>query len=127
MPEHYRKRFSKKKVQLTSGGCFEFDAVSPDDKIVANISTSSVKTKNGKHASGKVTKVRSDIYFLLLANAERTLMLLTERDMHSWWKGESENGRVPDSIEFFHVEIPAELIWQLRDSRQTASREVSPP
>ena len=111
---------------LTSGGVFDFDAVSADGMIVANISTSGSKTASGKGGTGKMLKVRSDIYFLLLARAQRTLMLLTERDMYERWLAEVESGRVPDSIEFVHVDIPHELDRKLRASRQAASREVTP-
>ena len=126
MSAQYGQRFSRERVSLTSGGLFDFDAVSGDGKIVANISTSGAKTASGRHAVGKVLKVRSDVYFLLLAKAERTLVLLTEQDMHEQWLKEAENGRVPSRIEFVHVEIPAELDAKLQASRLRASNEVSP-
>ena len=85
---------------MTPGGVFDFDAVSDDGKLVANISTSGSKTASGKNAVGKMLKVRSDIYFLFLTKAERTLVLLTEHDMYEQWLKEVENGRVPSSIEF---------------------------
>ena len=118
MPERYGQRFSRERVALTSGGVFDFDAVSADGTMVANISTSGSKTASGK--------VRSDIYFLLLARAQRTLVLLTERDMYERWLAEVESGRVPDSIEFVHVDIPHDLDRKLQASRQAASREVTP-
>ena len=117
MLTRYRECFSPKKVPLTSGGVFNFNAVSSNGRIVANISTSGPKTATGKHAAGKIMKVRSDIYFLLLTNAERTLILLTDQDMHTWWLNEAENGRVPGSIEFIHVPIPADFDHMLQDSR----------
>ena len=126
MPTEYGQRFSRERVPLTSGGVFDFDAVSADDRIVANISTSGSRTASGKHAVGKMLKVRSDVYFLLLAKAERRLVLLTERDMYEQWMKEVENGRVPSGIEFAHVEIPSELDSKLRVSRLRASQEVSP-
>lgn len=126
MPDQYKRRFARERVALEPGGVFDFDAVSDDGSIVANISTSGSKTASGKHAVGKILKVRSDIYFLLLANTDRKLVLLTEREMYEHWKKERENGRVPDSIEFVHVDIPGELNARLRASRNNASREVSP-
>lgn len=126
MTEQYGRRFARERVSLRPGGVFDFDAVSDDGNVVANISTSGSKTASGKHAVGKMLKVRSDVYFLLLANADRTLMLLTEQDMYDQWLKERENGRVPDAIEFVHVEIPDELDARLRASRSRASREVSP-
>lgn len=76
MPKHYHQDFSEEDVSLCSGGTFTFDAVSVDGKIVANISTSGRKTGGGQHGPGKVHKIRSDVFFLLLVKAERTLLLL---------------------------------------------------
>ena len=126
MPGRYGQRFSRERVDLTSGGVFDFDAVSADGNIVANISTSGSKTASGKHAVGKMLKVRSDVFFLLLAKADRKLVLLTERDMYERWLSEIEGDRVPDSIEFVHVEIPDDLDSKLKAARKAASREVSP-
>ena len=126
MPKQYHQDFSEKQVRLSSGGLFKFDAVSTDGTIVANIATGGLKTSGGNTGWAKVDKIRSDLFFLLLAGAERTLMLLTEKDMHDWWVTEAQNGRVPASIEFVHVEIPAALNEQLRESRQKAAREVTP-
>ncbi len=120
------RRFVRERVPLSSGGVFDFDAVSVDGKIVAVISTSGSKTASGKHAVGKMNKIRSDIYFLLLAEAERRLVLLTEQDMHTRWDREVKAGRVPRSIEFVHVEIPQDLNLKLQASRQRASQEVTP-
>ena len=127
MPARYGQRFSRERIPLTSGGVFYFDAVSADhNKIVAVISTSGSKTASGNPGVGKMNKIRSDIYFLFLASAERKLVLLTEQDMYARWVKEVENGRVPSSIEFVRVEIPAHLDLKLRASRQKASREVTP-
>ena len=126
MPERYGQRVSRERVSLTPGGVFDFDAVSDDGKLVANISTSGSKTASGKNAVGKMLKVRSDIYFLFLTKAERTLVLLTEHDMYEQWLKEVENGRVPSSIDFVHVEIPGDLNSKLLEARRKASREVTP-
>lgn len=125
MPKRYGQRFSRERLELTSGGEFDFDAVSADGTIVANISTSGLKTARGKYGSGKVLKVRSDIFFLLLARAPRRLMLLTESDMYDRWLSEAEAGRVPHSIEFAHVDIPRVLDLRLKAARESASREVT--
>ena len=126
MPERYGQRFSRGRVGLSSGGTFDFDAVNVDGTIIANISTSGSKTATGKHAVGKMLKVRSDIYFLLLVKADHKLMLLTERDMYERWLSEADSGRVPDSVQFVHVEVPEDLDLKLKASRQVASLEVTP-
>ena len=74
--------FYRKRLTLSSGGVFDFDAVSQDGKIAACISTSGGKTARGKHAVGKLLKLRSDMLFLLLAKEpQKRIIVLTESDM----------------------------------------------
>ena len=127
LPQRFRRSFTKKKVRLESGGEFEFDAVSDDDVVVANISTSSLKTASGNVGAGKIHKVRSDIYFLLLAPCAKKLMLLTDREMHEAWLKQIDYGRVPDSIQIRCVEIPNLLREKLKAAQKNASAEVTPP
>lgn len=126
MSNQFGQKFYRERLSLSSGGVFDFDAVSEDHKIVASISTSGSKTVTGKHAVGKLLKIRSDMFFLLLANAERRLVILTEPDMFELCQKEAEGGRVPSSIEFFCAQIPDDLIVRLQSARQVASKEVSP-
>ena len=126
LPKRYSQTFSEVELALSPGGVFNFDAVSEDRQIVANISTSQWKTAPGRHGSGKVHKIRSDIYFLLLTQARLKLVVLTEEDMHGWWLREAAKRRVPTEIEFLHAAIPNDLDTVLRASRRTASREVTP-
>jgi hypothetical protein len=93
---------------------------------VAPISTSGGKTARGKLGVGKLQKLRADMYFLLLADAGRRLMILTEADMFDVCKKEKQGGRIPDSIEFFLVGLPDELAERLNKAREVASGEVSP-
>jgi hypothetical protein len=126
MPQQFGQNFYRERLSLISGGVFDFDAVSEDHKIVATISTSGSKTATGKHAVGKLHKIRSDMFFLLLVDADRRLVILTEPDMFELCKKEAEGGRVPSSIEFFCTQIPDDLAVRLRSARQVASKEVSP-
>ncbi|MDE3262668.1 MAG: hypothetical protein OYL41_11875 [Acidobacteriota bacterium] len=124
----FGREFTKKNARLKSGGEFEFDAVSEDGKVVANISTSSLKTASGNRGSGKINKVRSDIYFLLLAEiAEKRMLVLTESDMYEAWLKQIDRGRVPDSIQIRCVEIPGPLREKLEAAQKNASEEVTPP
>ncbi|MFH1595063.1 MAG: hypothetical protein ABIG94_01650 [Pseudomonadota bacterium] len=94
---------------------------------MATISTSGAKTASGKLAVGKLLKIRSDMFFLLLAaKAQRRVVVLTEPDMLELCKKEVEGGRVPASIEFVLAEIPAHLIDKLKKARAVSSKEVSP-
>lgn len=78
IPRKFGQQFSRERVKLSSGGVCDFDAVSADRKIVAAISTSGALTVGNKLAVGKMLKIRSDMYFLLLAEAERRIVVLTE-------------------------------------------------
>lgn len=126
MPRQYGHDFMRKRVTLSPGGHFEFGAVSADDGIVATVSTSGSKTAGGKNAVGNMNKIRSNIYFLLLTAARKRIVIFTERDMYERWLKEAEDGRVPSSVDFAHVNIPQELNTKLHASRQTASQEVTP-
>lgn len=126
MPVEFGQQFHRERVPLISGGVFDFDAVSADGTIVASISTSGATTSSGKRAVGKLLKIRSDMLFLLLAEAQRRLVVLTERDMYDLCLSEAKAGRVPEEIEFAHVSIPEGLEGRLKDSRKRASSEVSP-
>lgn len=126
LPKRFGQPFSETRLRLSSGGDFKFDAVSKDRRIIANISTSPEKTARGKHGTAKVQKIRSDIYFLLLATAETKLIVLSEPDMHAWWHEEAAKGRVPAEIKFLHAVLPDGLQAMLRASRQRALRKVTP-
>lgn len=122
----YGQPFHHGALRLISGGIFNFDAISEDGCIVANISTSDAKTAQGKHASGKIQKIRADMLFLLMAPADRRLIVLTERDMFDFWEKEKRSGRVPVEIEFLRIELPGYLSIRLNEARRIASEEVSP-
>ena len=126
MPTRFGQKFHRDRIRLTSGGFFDFDAVSVDGATIATISTSGAKTSGGKHAVGKLMKLRSDMLFLLLASPKRSLMILTERDMYELCEKEKEGGRVPRNIEFHHAPLPADLAAKLKVARQASSEEVSP-
>lgn len=124
--DHYGTRFARERVALSSGGVFDFDAVSGDGEIVANISTSAARTSGGKLGIGKMSKIRSDAFFLLLAEAGTRALVFTEQDMYEQWMAEREKGRIPSSIELLWARIPAELNDKLVGAREIASQEVRP-
>jgi hypothetical protein len=126
MPKEFGTQFHRERLPLTSGGVFDFDAASVDRRIAATISTSGATTASGKSAVGKLLKIRSDMFFLLLSKVERRLVVLTENDMYDRCLKEREGGRVPKEIEFFCATIPAELQKRLQKARSASSEEVSP-
>ena len=117
--------FSRERVRLSCGGYFDADAVSEDFKIVAAISTSGARTSGGKNAVGKMLNFRSDMYFLLLSDAQRRLVILTEAGMHAQCQKEAAGGRVPKIITALHAELPSEL--KERSSHQGASPRARSP
>ena len=126
LPAKLGEVFSRERVKLTSGGVFDFDAVNGDFSIVATISTSSARTHSDKPAVGKILKIRSDMFFLLLAPCKRRLVILTDRSMFDRCQNEVAAGRVPSSIEFLHAELPVPLTERLAASQKAASQEVTP-
>lgn len=126
LPKKYGQEFRPARLRLSAGGFFDFDAVSSDNQIVANISTSSGITSGGKNPSGKIQKLRADMLFLLMANADKRLIVLTEKSMYDLCLKEKGNGRVPQEIEFVLAELPEALSRLLQDAKSIASKEVSP-
>jgi hypothetical protein len=127
MVRNFGCEFHRNRLTLASGGFFDFDAVSQDRKIAASISTSGGKTARGKHAAGKLLKLRSDMLFLLLAKEpEKRIIVLTESDMYDVCLKEKVGGRVPQEIEFVLAELPDDLRKRLTQAREKASKEVSP-
>jgi|SRR5579859_624351 len=126
MPTAYGKKFRRERLKLRSGGMFDFDAVCEDDEIIATISTSSALTSGGRHGVGKMMKLRSDMLFLVMAAAERRIVVLTEPDMYQRCLAEAKSGRVPPEIEFALAEIPDDLRSKLSKAKDESSKEVSP-
>jgi hypothetical protein len=127
MRQRFGQPFYRNRLRLSSGGVFDFDAVSEDKSIIASISTSSARTSGGKHAVGKLMKLRSDMLFLLLVEGiSRKYLILTEKSMHELCLKEQENGRAPKDIQFLLAEITSELEQRLVHARHAASKEVSP-
>jgi hypothetical protein len=123
MPTNYGMSFYRERLKIRSGGVFDFDAVSGDKSIVATVSTSGAKTSSGKHAVGKILKIRSDMLFLTMVDASRRVVVLTEHDMYEQCLRETGGGRVPPEIEFVYAPLPDELNKRLVAARQKASVE----
>jgi hypothetical protein len=122
----FGQKFYRKEVPLSSGGVFECSAVSEDGRIVASITTSKALSAGGGIGVGKMKSIRSDIYFLHLAKAQRRIVVFTEPDMRAEWEKEQKNGRVPENIEFMDAKLPDNLRRELEKARSIASNEVRP-
>jgi len=126
MRKHLQQPFYRKRLKLSTGGFFDFDAVSEDKTIAACISTSAAKTSTGNVGSGKLLKLRSDMLFLHLADGlHKRLIILTDASMHAACQKEISGGRTPREIEFLLATIPEELQLRLIKARAIASSEVT--
>ncbi len=126
LPQKFGQKFHRERLRLSAGGLFDFDAVSEDEKIIAVISTSSAKTRRGKSAVGKLTKIRSDVYFLLLVESAKRVVVFTEKDMLDRFNKERQAGRAPREIDSYLAEIPAELRRRLEVARKASIDEIEP-
>lgn len=127
LPVRYGQPFSRERIRLSSGGDHSFAAVSADRRIVGTICTGAASTASGKLAVGKLNKVRADLYFLLLAEADRKFVVAVQPIMRGLLTAErDEYKRIPSSIEIVEADIPSDLADRLRRSQADASAEVSP-
>jgi hypothetical protein len=124
LPNRYGMPFQKRKMKMQGRGFFEFDAVSPDERIIACISTASAVTWRGRTGSGKKSKLRADCLMLALGSAETKTMVLTEASMYRLALKEQSEGKLPLGIEFCLVELPDQLKQKLVASQNEASVEV---
>jgi hypothetical protein len=125
LPEKIGGRFSKKRLELRSGGKFEFDAVSDDNNLVISIATNGGITSGGKKATPKLHKIRSDALFLLLVEVERRMIVLSDRLMFDLVQKEVDAGRFPVEVETLLIELPIEIEQALIFARKTAAEEVT--
>jgi hypothetical protein len=128
LPLHWPgKCFAPRKMKLTWGGSFAFDAVSEDQEIVAAISTSAARTATGKLATAKYQKLKTDaLYLLHLESDARRVMVFTESCMQEYFVRVAKLGRFPSNIELLHIPLPVELQAKVIVGRALASKETSP-
>ena len=119
--------FAPRKVKLTWGGVFAFDAVSEDGGVVVAVSTSAARTATGKLATAKYQKLKTDaLYLLNLATPAKTVMVFTEPCMQEYFSKAAKSGRFPSTIELVHVALPPYLQEGVVATRVRASQETSP-
>ena len=122
LPHRLGEPFFRAKVRLVSGGEQSFALVNADKSIVGTICTSGVRAGSGK------TKVRADLYFLLMAQATRRLVVFTDPEMDGYFQEERRRGRIPNDVGFLFAEgVPEDLMERLRAAQRNASDEVSTP
>ena len=126
MPANLDAHFERRDVSLASGGTAPLDAVSEDGTIGAIISTSLAETPSDPVGRGKLSKLRADLYFMLLATGiKRRLIIFTEPSMQRLADQERADGRIPRDIETLLARITDQGVRDRLDrARENASREM---
>ncbi|MCW5937607.1 MAG: hypothetical protein KIT11_09915 [Fimbriimonadaceae bacterium] len=125
LPAKLDLKFVHRRVRLRSGGTYHFSFVSEDGKVVGSVITSRARTASGKLGNEKMNKYRADLYFLLIAEAEQRLMVLTDPEMYELLCAEKAlRGRIPQEIELLFAPLPKHLANRLAKSQKQAADEV---
>lgn len=69
-------------------------------------------------------KLRSDMLFLMMAQAPRPILVLTQECMCKLIEAERKRGRVPPEIIVEHAPLPEELADELKRVRARNSSEM---
>jgi hypothetical protein len=104
-------------------GKHEFDAVSLNGKIVAEIKTASGRTSGGKHPSGKRASAFEQLYFLSLVEADTKLLIITDTEFFEIMKARTA-GTVPSDIELVICPLPPHLAEIVLSITSEASEEI---
>lgn len=124
LKEKYGVAFGRNKLRLHGcEGSHEFAAVSTDGKIVAQIKAASGPTSGGKHPSSKRASAFEQLYFLLLARAERKLLVITDPEFFKIVQAKTE-GVLPSSIQLLHCPLSHELAELAHLVTSEASEEI---
>lgn len=103
LKQKYGVAFGRSKLPLHEcEGWHDFDAVSTDGRVVAEIKAASAWTSGGKHPSGKRASAFEQLYFLSLAQAQQKLLVLTDLEFFRIMKSKCQ-GVVPSNIELVYV------------------------
>jgi hypothetical protein len=116
-------RFGPKRLPLLSGGQFHFDAVSPDEQIVAAIKSSRGTTRGGKPPTGAIKAAIADLYYLTLVRADRRLLILTDPGFHERLSRDLRQ-RIAPGLELKHVALSPELNERVQAALDFASNEM---
>lgn len=117
-------KFTRCKLRLDSGGEFEFDAVDASRRVAVCISTSNAKTASGKEKTGAIHKIRSDMFFLLLAEVDQRVVVFTDKTLFDRFEDERvRRMRVPKGVRFMHAQLPSHLQGEVEKVRRVSSKE----
>jgi len=124
LKNQYGVEFGKTALPLRDcEGKHEFDAVSSNGRIVAEIKTASGRTSGGKHPSGKRAPVFEQLYFLSLVKAYEKLLIITDAEFFEIMKGRTA-GIVPADIKLVKCPLPPHLAEIVYSITNEASKEI---
>jgi len=121
----HARHFSSEVIRLPTGGTHEFDAVADDRSIIASIKSLSGKTASGKMPAGKYASCLAELYFLMLTDAPRRMLVLTTPSLHTMF-AKYMQGRLHPDLEIELIVVPPEIQAEIDRIRDIASGEVSP-
>ncbi len=96
---------------------YEFDAVSSDGAVAANISTA------GELKAGQLYKLFYDAYMLHRASATKKLLILTERKVAEDLERRGD-GKLPADVETVVCELKGQALKAARSARRSARAEM---
>jgi hypothetical protein len=124
LKSQYGAEFGKNSLPLRDcEGKHEFDAVSSDGKIVAEIKTASGPTSGRNHPSGKRASAFEQLYFLSLATADLKLLVITDAEFFEIMKARTR-GVVPVDIKLVKCILPLHLAEIVQSITSEASKEI---
>ena len=115
--------FTEQPVKLDTGYSHNFDAVSDDKSIVAEILSNRSRTRTGRENTGGVRKAQVDVALLNLVGEHRTrVMLFTDSDFMRLVANRAAKLGTKN-IQFELCELPPELKRVVNDTLNEASKE----
>lgn len=124
LEERYAQPFRSEFLSLAGcSGRHEFDAVSADRRVVGAIKCSSGRTSGGRGSSGKVAGLFQELYFLASVEAEKRLVVLTNREFFEIAQSRTKD-KLSRNIEILHCPLSAELEIVVAEVCREASDEM---
>lgn len=123
LEKEFAQPFRSRVLALPGGATREFDAVSEDGTIVANIKTSSGLTSGGNIPAGKINGCIADLYYLSLLDAPVRRLTLTNPGFHEIFTKRME-GALPDGVKVTLVPLSPDLQAEVDGVIREASDEI---
>ncbi len=115
--------FKEKRIRLTTGESYTFDAVAEDASIVAAILSNRAKTRTGRENTGGVRKALTEISYLKATpEGVKKVMAFTDDDFCQLMRRRASRLGT-ESIQMIVCKLPPHLKTELREILDKASHE----